>query len=90
MKKNLFDNLQVVQSLSSLDEIKSKVKLIEKKNNAIFALVAGLATLTLLAVLAVILFKKNSYDYDLFDDEYFEDDFDDDFEDFEDEDLFEE
>ncbi len=87
MKKNFLENNDLYQSIMSIDDMKKRIDKVEKKNDSLTAIFIATVLLAITATCAYFMFKKNSYNFDLFDDEYFEDDF----EDFDDEfdDVFE-
>ncbi len=81
MRRNLLDRLHTIDPLQ---DIKKQVEKVERKNDNLTVIIVAGVIITLLSVIAVILLKKNKYDYDAYEDDYFVDDFDDEFEDFDD------
>ncbi len=81
MRKNFLENNDFYQSIKSIDDMNARIKKVEKKNDSLVAIFIATILLAITATCAYFVFKRNSYDFDLFDDEFFEEDFEDDFED---------
>lgn len=81
MKKIMFDTQNPFQ------DIKEQISKVERKSDNLTIFVVGGVILALLAIIALVLAKKQKYVYDAFDDDYYDDFFEDEFEDFDDEDF---